>query len=294
MSVELGMVRQMWKLFEPIHAILYYAPEVFAQVEKLGFDVETRWPTYFPLRAAPLGAAGPELVAATFYSFNPAMVRQHIPAAWGIAQPEDLLAARAEGVGQALRRITTGQDLRETADLAKRLADGAVDAARPLGAANADLPWPTEPHLELWHAATILREVRGDGHVAALLTAGLGPTEALVSFAAVGAAPTEVFASRGWSEEEWGDAQARLVERGWLNADGTATADGEAGRQEVERITDELAASAYRNAENTGKLAQALMPVTMAVVGTGLLPKQSTLGMGMDGRGAPKKTPRPR
>src|SRR5262245_17723787 len=246
MSVELSMVRQMWKLLEPIHAILYYAPEVFARSEKLGFDVSTRWPSYFPLRSAPLGAAGAEFVAATFYSFNPEMVREHIPAAWQVAAPADVLAARAEGVGQALRELTEDLDLAEAAGLARELAEAANTTARPLGAANADLPWPTEPHLVLWHAATILRETRGDGHVAALLTAGLDPTEALVSFAAVGAAPVEVFASRGWSAEQWADAQRRLVERGWMTEDGTATEAGEAGRAEVERVTDELAAPAYR------------------------------------------------
>jgi hypothetical protein len=278
MTVELATVRQMWKLLEPIHAVLYYAPEVFAQVEKLGFPIETRWPSYFPLRAAPLGPVGPEVVAATFYSFNPDMVREH--AHWQIAQPHDLLAARATGVGEALARLTG--DVTEAAELAKELAQNADTAGRPLGAANANLPWPTDPHLILWHAATILREVRGDGHVSALLTAGLDPTEALVSFAAVKAAPKEVFASRGWSAAQWDDAEARLKDRGWVNADGTATEAGEAGRQEVERITDELAATAYRRlgAEKVGRLAELLLPVTMTVVGSGLLPTQSTLGMG--------------
>lgn len=282
MTVDLGLVRQMWKLLEPVHAILYYAPEVFAQAEKLGFDTRTRWPSYFPLRAAPLGAAGAELVSATFYSFNPAMVREHVPAAWQVATPADVLAARAEGVGEALRKLAGDQDLTEVAALARELAEAADTTARPLGAANADLPWPTEPHLALWHAATILRETRGDGHVAALLTVGLDPTEALVSFAAVGAAPVEVFASRGWSAEQWAEAQQRLVERGWMNEDGTATDAGTAGRDEVERITDELAAPAYRalGADKVGRLAQLVMPVTMAVVGSGLLPMRSTLGMG--------------
>ncbi|MFL6120204.1 SCO6745 family protein [Actinophytocola sp.] len=282
MSIELGMVRQMWKLLEPVHAIVYYAPEVFDRSKKLGFDVETRWPSYFPLRAAPLGAAGPELVSAAFYSFNPAMVRAHVPAAWRITTPRDVLEARLAGVGEALRRLAGDHDVTEAADLARRLAETTGTAGRPLGAANADLPWPTDPHLVLWHAATILRETRGDGHVAALLTAGLDPTEALVSFAAVGAAPVEVFESRGWSGEQWADAQRRLVERGWMNTDGTATPVGEAGRDEVERTTDELAAPAYRQlgAEKVGRLAQLVMPVTMALVSSGLLPMRSTLGMG--------------
>jgi hypothetical protein len=282
MSVDLGMVRQMWKLLEPVHAILYYAPEVSARMEKLGFTIETRWPSYFPLRAAPLGTVGPELVTATFYSFNPAMVREHIPAAWTTAQPEDVLAAREEGVSEALRKLTQGQDLTEAATLARQLAEAADTTARPLGAANADLLWPTEPHGILWHAATVLRETRGDGHVAALLTAGLDPTEALVSFAGVGAAPAEVFASRGWSAEQWDAARDRLVERGWLTEDGTATEAGHAGRDEVERRTDQLAAPAYQalGTAKVGRLAELVMPVTMAVVGTGLLPMRSTLGMG--------------
>lgn len=286
MTVDLGLVRQMWKLLEPVHAILYYAPEVSARTEKLGFDTRTRWPSYFPLRAAPLGAAGPELVSAAFYSFNPAMVREHVPAAWQVATPADVLAARVEGVGEALRKLAGDQDLTEAAALARELAEAADTTAdsttRPLGAANADLPWPTEPHLILWHATTILRETRGDGHVAALLTVGLDPAEALVSFAAVGAAPVEVFASRGWSASQWAQAQQRLVERGWLHEDGTATDAGKAGREEVERITDELAAPAYRTlgADKVGRLAQLVMPVTMAIVGSGLLPMRSTLGMG--------------
>ncbi|MFC4859117.1 SCO6745 family protein [Actinophytocola glycyrrhizae] len=281
MSVDLGLVRQLWRLAEPVHAIGYYAPEVSARFAKLGFDTAARWPSYFPLRAAPLGAVGPELVAATFYSFDPAMVREHIPAAWQVATPDDVLAARRDGIDEALGRLTADVDLREAVDLAHRLVDGARTVGRPLGAANADLPWPDEPHLALWHAVTVLREVRGDGHVAALLTAGLDPVESLVSFAGVGAAPKEVFASRGWSEDEWAAATGRLVERGWLNEDGTATEAGRDGRDEVERMTDELAAPAYRalGAERAGRFAQLVMPVTMAVVQTGLLPRQSTLGL---------------
>ncbi len=276
----LALVRQMWRLLEPLHAILYYAPEAAERAARLGYDTTTRWPSYFAWRAAPLGAAGPELVAATFYSFNPAMVREHVPAAWDVAAPDKVLAARTEAVDAALRDLVRVPP--EAAGLARRLAEHATTVARPLGAANAELPWPTEPHLVLWQAATILREVRGDGHVAALLTNGLDPVESLVSFAAVGAAPAEVFASRGWSPDEWAAATARLADRGWLTEDGTATEAGRAGRAEVERMTDELAAPAYRalGQESVGRLAQLVAPATTAVVGTGMLPKRSTLGMG--------------
>lgn len=283
--MERDLVRRMWHVLEPIHATLYYAPEVFERTAELGYADEPRWPNYFPLRAAPLGAAGPELVAATFYSFDPAMVRAHVPAAWRVAAPGAVLDARRHGVDRALRTILGERigdhDLAEAATLARRLAEAADTTGRPLAAANADLEWPAEPHLVLWQAITILREHRGDGHVAALLTAGLDPVESLVSFAAVGAAPVEVFASRGWSTDDWAAATDRLVARGLLNQDGTATEAGHAARDEVERLTDELAAGPYRSvgAEGVGRLAALAMPITMAVVGTGMLPTQSTLGI---------------
>src|ERR1039458_10586773 len=86
--------RVMWHQREPIHAVFYYAPEVFAEAATLGHAVDTRWPSYFAWRSAPLGAAGPGLVAAAFYSFSPAMVAQHVPAAWPGPPPRPGLEGR--------------------------------------------------------------------------------------------------------------------------------------------------------------------------------------------------------
>jgi hypothetical protein len=276
--------RPLWHLIEPIHAVVYYAPEVFAESAALGYPVDTRWPSYFALRGAPLGAAGARSVGAAFYSFSPEMVRAHVPAAWTTAAPASVLAARERGVDAALRTLLGSEvdspELAEAADLARRVAQAASTAGRPLAAANADLRWPTAPHLVLWHAATILREHRGDGHVAALLTAGLDPTEALVSFAAVGAAPRTVFASRGWSDEEWDAAADRLRACGLLDADGAATVEGQALRDEVERVTDELAAAPWQAlGPALGRFAQLTAPLTQRIGASGLLPTQSTLGI---------------
>ncbi|MGO4635656.1 hypothetical protein AB4225_32750, partial [Streptomyces sp. 2RAF24] len=155
-------------------------------------------------------------------------------------------------------------------------------AGRPLAAANAELPWPDAPHLVLWQAATILREHRGDGHLAALLAAGLDPAEALVSFAAVGAAAEATFASRGWTEAEWGAARERLAARGLVRPDGTATEAGRALRAEVERRTDELAAAPWAalGPEATARLCDLLGGPWLAVIGSGLLPAENTLGIG--------------
>ena len=126
---------------------------------------------------------------------------------------------------------------------------------------------PEEPHLQLWQAATILREHRGDGHLAALLTAGLDPAESLVSFAAIGAASVERFESRGWSPEEWSAARARLAARGLVDErDGAATDAGRDLRRSVEEATD--------------RLTHLLGDYWVVAIGSGLLPSESTLGIG--------------
>ncbi|MFI6401362.1 hypothetical protein [Streptomyces sp. NPDC050548] len=285
-TVESGRVRQLWHLLEPLHAVLYYAPEVFEEAAALGYDTEERWPSYFPLRAAPLGPAGAERVTSAFYSFSPRMVAEHIDPAWRIASPDAVLKARLRGMDRAYRAIfgdrVDSPELAEAAALARRAAEAVTTAGRPLAAANAELPWPEEPHLQLWRAATILREHRGDGHLAALLVAGLDPVESLVSFAAIGAASVERFESRGWSPKEWSAARERLVARGLLDDLGTATRVGRELRQEVERRTDRLAAGPWQflGRADTDRLADLLGEFWVAVLGSGLLPSESTLGIG--------------
>jgi hypothetical protein len=269
--------RSFWQLTEPLHAQLYYAPEAFEEAAALGHDVSTRWPSYFAWRAAPLGAAGARLVGATFYSFSPRMIAEYVPAVWDVAGPADVLAARGRAVARFWRST---EGIGEAAALARTAVEAADLGGRPLAAANADLPWPTEPGPALWHALTILREHRGDGHVMALRTLGLDPCEALVSLAALRTVPERVFESRGWTAGEWGAARERLAARGWVDADGTATDRGREGRAEVERITDELAAAPWRAlGPDLGRFAALVGPMTMAVVGTGLLPTQSTLAI---------------
>ncbi|MFF0064122.1 hypothetical protein ACFYRC_21705 [Streptomyces sp. NPDC005279] len=286
MSEELGRVRQMWHLLEPLHAVLYYAPQVFDEVAALGYETGERWPSYFALRSAPLGSPGARRVASAFYSFSPRMVAEHVPAAWDIAAPDKVLAARLRGIDRAYRTIfgenVDSPEFAEAAALARRAAEAVNTEGRPLAAANAELSWPHAPHLVLWQAATILREHRGDGHLAALLTAGLDPVEALVSFAGIGAAPAETFASRGWSGEEWDAARERLVARGLLDADGAATEAGRKVRAEIERRTDELAAAPWAALpdEDRDRLVELLGPLWVEVLGTGLLPGVTTLGIG--------------
>lgn len=286
-GIDPARVRQLWHLLEPLHAVLYYAPEVFEEAADLGYDTKERWPGYFPFRAAPLGSAGAERVTSAFYSFSPRMVAEHIDAAWGVASPEAVLAARLRGVDGAYRAIfgesVDSPELAEAAALARRAAEAVSTAGRPLAAANAELEWPTIPHLQLWHAATILREHRGDGHLAALLLADLDPVESLVSFAAVGAASVERFESRGWSDAAWSAARDRLAARGLVDeGDGTATEAGRAVRDQVEQDTDRLAAAPWRSLgqADTDRLVELLGDYWVAVLSSGLLPSETTLGIG--------------
>ncbi|MFH8800628.1 hypothetical protein ACH4F6_13675 [Streptomyces sp. NPDC017936] len=284
--VQSAQARRLWHLLEPLHAVLYYAPEVFEEAGALGYPVEDRWPSYFPLRAAPLGPVGGKAVASAFYSFQPGMVARYVDDAWRTADPQAVLAARLRGVDRTYRALfgdrTGSPELVEAAALARRAAEAADLAGRPLAAANAALDWPAEPHLQLWQATTILREHRGDGHLAALLTAELDPVEALVSFAAVGAASVERFASRGWTPPEWEAARERLVARGLVDAAGTATEAGRELRHRVEQDTDRLALGPWRalGPEGVERLAALLGDYWVMVIGSGLLPSESTLGIG--------------
>ncbi|KUO18947.1 SCO6745 family protein [Streptomyces dysideae] len=285
-GLEPGRVRQLWHLLEPLHAVLYYAPEASQEAAALGYAMEERWPSYFPYRAAPLGAVGAGRVTSAFYSFSPRMVAEHMDPAWKAATPEAVLKARERAIDRAYRTLfgdrADSPELAEAAALARRAAEAADTAGRPLAAANAALDWPDAPHLQLWHAATILREHRGDGHLAALLVAGLDPVESLVSFAATGAASVERFESRGWSAGEWTAARDCLAARGLVDDDGTATEAGRARRRTVEEDTDRLAAQPWQSlaAAEVDRLVELLGEFWVAVLSSGLLPPVTTLGIG--------------
>lgn len=284
---DLGAVRHLWQLLEPVHAIVYFAPECSQEAAALGYATDERWPMYFAFRAAPLGPADAGLVSALFYSFSPGMVRRYVDPSWRTASADQVIAARATAARRALDSLlgerTASAELAEAARLARRAAEAADTAGRPLAAANAALPWPEAPHSVLWHAATILREHRGDGHLVALQAHHLDPVESLVLHSGAGAAPAEAFENRRWTPDEWSAARGRLADRGLLTEDGSATPDGLALRTAVERLTDQLAAAPWAalSPQELARLAELLLPPVLDIVGAGLLPAQGTLGIGM-------------
>ena len=267
------------RLLEPLHALGYFAPEVEAEV--VGLGVRKGRGAYFASRSAPMGRVGAGPVAATFYVFNPSLVAHFIPAAWDAASPEDVVAARYRGVSAAWARLLgeealVSDDVREAADLARTASLGCRPAGRPLYAAHADLAWPDEPHMVLFHALTLLREHRGDGHVAALIGADLSGIEALVTHTATGRGFTQpaAQATRGWSDDEWSAAVAGLADRGLMTAAGELTEDGVALRKAVERQTEEYAYAPWAGLGEAGtaRLAELCRPLVTTALANGAFP----------------------
>ncbi|HEX3565205.1 MAG TPA: hypothetical protein VHU17_07530, partial [Acidimicrobiales bacterium] len=226
------------------------------------------------------------VVAATFFNFAPAMVARSVPDVWSFATPAQLLEARSNSATSALRRLlgplADSPQVSAAAAVARVAVDGLVTAGRPLAAANASLPWPADELGVLWQAATVLREHRGDGHVAALVIEGLDGCQAHVSLAAAGAVPRTVLQpNRGWTDQEWDEAKRTLAQRGWLDRHGRATDQGTAGRAAIEAATDRLASDPWKQlgADDTNALAQALTPLTSAVLASGVIPAVNPMGL---------------
>jgi hypothetical protein len=271
--MDRALARKMWRTLEPYHGMIYFAPEASAAYEALGI---TGFDGYFASRAAPMGAVPAEVVIATFFNFHPDVVRHAIPAAWASATPAQLLEARLQGADAALRRacgsLLDDPGVARAAALARAATAGCSTPGRPLYAGHASLPWPEPPHLALWHAISLLREFRGDGHIACLVEAGLDGLDALVLHAASGEVPRAALqGTRRWSDDEWDAAVARLGARGLVEPHGSFTEAGAALRQRIEDRTDELALDPWAALGEAGcdELRGLVRPLSKAVVGAG-------------------------
>jgi len=270
--------RTTWRALEPVHAMIYFAPEAQEEYAALGFDVKgNRALGYFPPRAAALGRVGPGLVHATFFNFSRFAVEFGITGAWDTASPEQVLQARLRGADRALRRmcgdLLDGPEVPEAVELARTAASGCRTEGRPLYAAHADLPWPELPHLQLWHAIALLREFRGDGHIAMLVTEGLSGLEAAVLHVASGDSWSRkgLQTTRAYSDEEWDGAVAGLAERGLLTPDAQYTDAGRAQHKRIEDGTDRLALLPWEHLGQAGcaRLRELVSPLSKAVVDAG-------------------------
>lgn len=225
---------------EPLHSCSYYAPEV-TEFTELGF--KGWWHAYFAYRSAPLGTASADLVTTTFFNFAPRMVERSVPGCWDVMSPTDVRHTQLTILERALGRIFAGyswdDNLPQVIELL-RLSLPTLDASdRPLFAAWAAEPWPDNQLLALWHASTLLREFRFDGHNQALRSADVSGLGSHILMAADGRGTPEVIQKiRGWTSSEWADEASRLLELGWINSEGQHTSKGRALRKDIETETD--------------------------------------------------------
>ena len=181
------IARKTHRTLEIIHGNIYFAPEAVEAYAALGVTGRSG---YFASRSAAMGPASAELVIATFFNFNPGLVRHAMDGVWDITTPAALLEARFAAADAMLRRtlgdLAISPDVAEAASLARRAAEEACLhlSGKPLFAGHATLAWPDDPLLVLWHAQTLLREFRGDIHIAAMTAEGIDGCEALVCHAA--------------------------------------------------------------------------------------------------------------
>jgi hypothetical protein len=265
------MARRMFELVEPIGVIPYSADEPNETMFALGFT--DYWDTYFAGRAAALGIVPAEVVDALFYNFAPGEVARHIPKVWSTTTPEAAIAARREGCVNALRNILgehvdTPEFARAT-ELLTKAATSAPYEGRPMYAALRALPIPDEVVARMFHAASLLREHRGDGHIVALMSEGVGRLECHVLLALDIDMPAEKFGRiHHLPATQLGAVIGGMRDRGLIGDDGWLSEEGRAVKQRVEDLTDDLAAKPYEVLEpaELDELTTALEPLATLLV----------------------------
>jgi hypothetical protein len=247
------MARRMFELVEPIGVLPYAAHEPNEEMFALGFS--NYWDTYFAGRAAPLGLVPAEVVDALFYSFAPGEVARHIPKVWRTTTPESAIAARQVGCVRALRRIlgdqVDGPTFARAAELLIKAATSAPLDGRPMYAALRAIPTPDDVVARLFHAASLLREHRGDGHIAALMVEGVAGLEAHVLLALDMDMQAEKFGRiHHLPSEQLSAVVAGMRDRGLIGNDGWLSEQGRMVKLRVESLTDDLAAKPYESLES--------------------------------------------
>lgn len=268
-----------------MHALTYFAPEALGAHRAGGFH--GFWTRYFAWRAAPLGRVPADVVTAVFYNFSAAHVGVALPGAWDTMSPDDAVRERRTTAATALRRcgIDDGEATRTAAALLERAARSAPLDGRPLFAANLALPWPDDPVARLWHATTLLREHRGDSHIALLVGAGITGREANVLHSAADRVPREfIVRSRRYDEAEWRACSDTLAARGILDEQGGITAAGRDLKADLENGTDRLALAAFDalDDDDLETVFRTLTPLTRMVLAGGDIPAATPMGLQRD------------
>ena len=275
----MAVKRAFWQAIEIIHDVVYFAPDTKQRYEAIG--LKGYWMGYFASRSAALGTPAPEVVVALFHGFAPRMVHRALPDAWSMASREDVLATRYALARDALAPGLADADVERLAKELTAIWTSLDFAGKGLAAAHASLPAPDDPVGRLWHAATILREYRGDCHVAILTSAGLDGADANALAVADGRSVPNQREMRGWTEDEWAAAYERLRRRAWTDEFATITESGRAARAQIEDATDRVSASSFDEEAQarTITLEDALVSTARAIEASGAMRFPNPVGV---------------
>ncbi|MBP8536067.1 hypothetical protein [Streptomyces sp. MK37H] len=280
-NMDMNAVRKVSLTINATHLFIYFIPEAPEEAAKLG--VTEYGLAYFAFRSAPMGVVPWQVTLAAFYNFSPRSV-QAMAGVWDTATPEQWQAARFAAVDRALQRVDvnfTTDQIAEARSLIDPVVASADYAGKTMAAANASVPLPSDPLVALWQQITVVREWRGDAHFIVGAANDLGPCDCNVLQTATGHFPEAIArATRLWNDEEVAAATARLVARGWLNADGTATDAGIAAREQIEDETDEHCAALWTpiGDANVRRLTSLIMPIHDTFTAAGTYPFRVEMG----------------
>jgi hypothetical protein len=256
---------------EPIGANVYFAPEAHKRYGELGLNGMSG---YFCSRGASLGKPSGMVVAAAFGVFSPAIVVPAVDAGWAATEPAPLLQARYDGAVASLRRLLGEPDAKQVGRAVELLRRGMADAehaGHPLYSGLASLPWPDDPVGQLWRCCDMLREHRGDSHIAIWTRAGIRPIEIqLMSELQMGIPLKTYSATRGWTVPQMDAALDGMRAKGWMTGDAFSD-DGRALRDQIEADTDEMEAGIVDAiGGDLDELLAILRPWAVAIVRVGI------------------------
>jgi peptidoglycan hydrolase-like protein with peptidoglycan-binding domain len=261
LSEESARSRALAVALEPVVGSVYFAPEAHAAYAELGFApspgrvegdgwAKSHWgrvrlpdgAAYFASRGGLLGQVRGEVIAAAFGVFNPAVVVAAIDHAWSVADADTVVAARTRGAVAQLERILGPEPdgIERVTELLARAVAPLTITGRPMFAGLSALPVPTDAIGRMWRLGDMLREYRGDAHIAAAAAAGFdGCDLQVLTERCAGMPPRSYAAGRGWDAAQLDAAERRLHHRGLLT-DGQPTPAGMAAREALETETDRL------------------------------------------------------
>lgn len=259
---------------------MYFVPEAQQAYGELGFENYAQ--SYFCSRGACLGHPSGEVVSAAFGVFNPVIVTAAVQEGWSKADGQSVLDARESGATSALRRMLGETNPVPIVDVLRPVMESVDYAGRALFSGLRSLPFPADPIGRLWRVADYVRERRGDGHIAAWISAGCDPIEiGLLTELFWGMGMGTYIRTRGWSQEEIAAGIERLESKGYVR-DGAFTDVGREYRRGIERATDEMERPIVEAIDDADELFALLEPMQKAVLDAGGYPVDPARTMSAD------------